>query len=59
MKRFTISLLTMIFLLVFYGSWNTAEDPFGRICAHNEIEDVDLKVFNTIKEMNESKALAK
>ena len=35
-------------------SCNTVEDPFGRICVHNKIEDVNLKVFNPIKGINES-----
>ena len=40
-------------------SCNTAEDPFGRICVPNKIEDVNLKVFNIIKKLNKSKAVAK
>ena len=40
-------------------SCNTVEDPFGRICVHNKIEDVNLKVFNPIKVINESKTLIK
>ena len=40
-------------------SCNTVEDPFGRICVHNKIEDVNLKVFNPIKMINESKTLIK
>ena len=35
-------------------SCNTAEDPFCRICMPNKIEDVNLKVFNIIKGINES-----
>ena len=42
-----------------YGRCNTAEDPFGRICFPNKMEEVNLKVFNMIKELNESIALAK
>ena len=38
---------------------NTVEDPFGRICVSNEIEYVNLKVFNIVKGINESNTLAK
>ena len=41
------------------GSCNTIEDPFGRICALNKIENVNLTTFNMIKETNESKTLGK
>ena len=41
------------------GSCNTAEDPFGRICVPNKTEDENLKVFNIIKGISESKTLAK
>ena len=37
------------------GRCNTVEDPFGRTYIPNEIEDVNLKVVNLIKGMNESK----
>ena len=30
------------------GSCNTLHDPFGRICLPNKVEDVKLKVFNTM-----------
>ena len=30
------------------GSCNTVEDPFGRICVPNEIEDENLNVINMI-----------
>ena len=33
----------------------TVDDPFGRICAPNKINDVNLSVFNMIKGRNESK----
>ena len=33
------------------GSCNTVEDPFGRICVPNKIDDVKFKVFNMIKEI--------
>ena len=26
------------------GSYNTVEEPFGRICVPNKIEDVNLKI---------------
>ena len=32
---------------------NVIEDPFSRICVSNEIEDVNLKVFNMIKGIKE------
>ena len=41
------------------GSYNTVEDPFDRICGYFRAEDRDLKIFNVIKGINESKALAK
>ena len=34
-------------------SCNTAEDAFGRICAPNEVEDLNLKVVNMMKGRNE------
>ena len=39
------------------GSCNIIEDLFGRICVPNEIEGLNLKVFNVIKRINESKTL--
>lgn len=41
------------------GSCDTAEDPFCRMCVSNKTEGVYLKVFNIIKEINESKTLIK
>ena len=41
------------------GSWNTTEDCFGRIWVPNKMEDMNLKVFNMIKVINEPKTLAK
>ena len=41
------------------GSCNTMENFLGRIYIFNKIEGVNLKIFNVIKGMNESKALAK
>ena len=35
------------------GNCNNVPDQFGRICASNKIEDVNLKVFNMIKKINE------
>ena len=40
-------------------SCNTVEDPFGRICVPNKMEDLDLKVFHMIKGINESRTLEK
>ena len=39
------------------GSCNTVEDPF-RIYVPNKKKDVNLKVFNKIKGINDSKTLA-
>ena len=41
------------------GSCNTAEDSFERICVPNKMKDVNLKVHNMIKQINESKTLVK
>ena len=41
------------------GSYNTVEDPFGRICVPNKIEDVNLKMFIMIKGIHESQTLIK
>ena len=35
-----------------YGSYHTVEGLFGRICVHNKIEDVNLKVFKMFKGIN-------
>ena len=35
----------------------TVDDPFGRICAPNQINDVNLTIFNMIKGRNESNHL--
>ena len=34
------------------GRCNSLEDPFGRICVPNKVEDVNLKVINVIKGTN-------
>lgn len=41
------------------GSCNTADDPVGKICVPNRMEEGNLKVFNMIKRENESKTLPK
>ena len=38
-------------------SCNSVEDPFGKICVPNKIEEVNLNVFNMVKEITESKTL--
>ena len=38
---------------------NTVEDPFDKICVPKKIEDVNLKVLNIVKGINESKRLIK
>ena len=40
-------------------SYNTNEDPFGRICVLNKMEDVNLEVFTWSKGINELKTLPK
>ena len=36
------------------GSCNTLNDPLSVVCVPNKMEDKKLKVFDTIKEINES-----
>ena len=40
------------------GGCATVENPFGRICVPNELVGVNLKSFDEIKWINESKTLA-
>ena len=40
-------------------SCNTVEYPLGRICVPNEVEYVNLKVFNEMKRKTESKTPVK
>ena len=40
-------------------SCNTIDDPLGRICSYNKIEDAKPKVFKMIKFINEPKKFAK
>lgn len=40
-------------------SFNIIDDSFGRICVPNKIEEVNLKLFNIIKWLGESKTLTK
>ena len=35
-----------------YRNCNTVQDPFGRICVPNKIEDLNLKIFNMIRGIN-------
>lgn len=35
-------------------SCNTFEHPLGSICVSNKMEEINLKIFNMIKEMNQS-----
>ena len=39
------------------GNCNTIKDPFGKINVPTKMKDVNLKVFNMIKGIYESKAL--
>ena len=39
------------------GSCNTLDDPSGRICVQNKIENVNSNVVNMIARKNESKSL--
>ena len=41
------------------GSFNTVENPFGKIFVPNKMEDVNLEVFNMTEGINESKILTK
>lgn len=40
-------------------SYNNFEDPVGIICVSNKIENLNLKVFNMMKEIGESSILIK
>ena len=42
-----------------YGSCGTVEDQFSGICVPEEKEDVNIIVFNMIKQINEQKTLVK
>ena len=39
-------------------SCNTVDDRFGRICLPNKIKDMNLKVFNTINGINQTKNIS-
>ena len=41
------------------GNCNIIKNPLGRIYISNKMKDVNLKVFNMTKGINESRALAK
>ena len=41
------------------GSCNTLNDLSNKVCAPNKTEDLNLRVFNMITEINESKTLTK
>ena len=41
------------------GSCNTLDDPSSRIFVSNKAENVNIKVFNMITRVNESKTLTK
>ena len=49
--------LFMVSLDRFHRSCNTAEDTFGRICVPSKTQVVNLKVFNMINRINQSKIL--
>ena len=42
-----------------HGSCNTVENPCSKICVTKKIENVNLKVFNVMQGINESKTLMK
>ena len=42
-----------------HGRCTTVEELVRRICFHNKMRDMNLKVFNMINKINESKTLAK
>ena len=35
------------------GNCNTFDDPFGRICVSNKMENVNINVFNMMTRINE------
>ena len=39
------------------GSCNAAHDRYRKICLPSEAKDVNVKIFNMIKSINEAKAL--
>ena len=41
------------------GNFNTVEEPFGGTCVPNKEEDVNVKVFDIIKGINQSNKLGK
>ena len=41
------------------GSFNTLKDLFDKVCVPNKTEDLNLRLFNIITEINVSKALTK
>ena len=41
------------------GSFNTFDDPSGRICVPNKTEDINLNVFNMVTRINKPKLLKK
>ena len=40
-------------------SYNTSDDPSGRVCILNKMENVNINVFNIIARINEQKTLIK
>ena len=36
------------------GSCNTIDDPYGKTCFENDIENIGLKVFNLLMQNNET-----
>ena len=49
----------MVKLDICVGSCNTLNDLSDKVCVPNRTEDLNLRMFNMIKEINESKTLAK
>ena len=37
------------------GSCNTINDPYAKICVHDQIKDTNVKVFNLISRTNETR----
>ena len=56
--NYTIVRFTII-LGVFVGGCNTINDLSNKVCVPNEIEDLNLSLFNMITGINESKTLTK
>ena len=57
MARLAFVTIDLSLLDICNGSCNTDEDSFDIICLPNKIEDINLKLFNMAKEINQPKTL--